>query len=184
MKFSVLNFTDNEYNHNCCEIKHRHNYKKRCYRFMKIRGIVTGMEPRLNYQQTQRLVLSPQIRQYLKLLQIPLTELQQTINNELAENPILEEKSSQSVEDGRIPQSPSSTDADHPLEDLHLGETYNGFRQMDSGFMASYSHDEASIKDPHELQKQKNFRESLITKPEGLTEYLFWQYTNDPNLSE
>jgi len=47
-------------------------------------------EQRLELKLTQKLILTPQLQQSIKLLQLPLIELQQDINQELMNNPMLE----------------------------------------------------------------------------------------------
>ncbi len=49
------------------------------------------MEHRLELRMLQKLILTPQLQQAIKLLQLPQLELSQTLNNELVENPFLEE---------------------------------------------------------------------------------------------
>src|SRR3989338_6963059 len=63
------------------------------------------MDPRLIQSQSQKLILSPQIRQYLRLLQLPIYELQQEIDSELMANPLLEERSASVDEEtpGELP---------------------------------------------------------------------------------
>jgi DNA-directed RNA polymerase specialized sigma54-like protein len=61
------------------------------------------MDQRALQQQSQKLHLSPQLRQYLKFLYLPQMELKEALQQELAENPILEE----------IQESPQ-TDSDSP----------------------------------------------------------------------
>ncbi len=50
-----------------------------------------ALESRLDLRLAQRLVLTPQLQQAIKLLQMPQLELSQTLKNELMENPFLEE---------------------------------------------------------------------------------------------
>ncbi|SHN57465.1 RNA polymerase factor sigma-54 [Desulfovibrio litoralis] len=50
-----------------------------------------GLELRTNLKLTQQLVLTPQLQQAIKLLQLSRLELIETINQELMENPFLEE---------------------------------------------------------------------------------------------
>ncbi len=49
-----------------------------------------AQEQRLELKLTQKLILTPQLQQSIKLLQLPLIELQQDINQELMNNPMLE----------------------------------------------------------------------------------------------
>jgi RNA polymerase sigma-54 factor len=52
-----------------------------------------ALESRLELKLSQKLVLTPQLQMAIKLLQMPQLELSQTINQELVENPFLEEQS-------------------------------------------------------------------------------------------
>ena len=59
----------------------------------------SNVQPRLIQQQSQKLVLSPQIRQYLKLLQLPIADLQQAVEVEMETNPLIEETPKDGLED-------------------------------------------------------------------------------------
>lgn len=136
------------------------------------------MDQRLYQQQSQKLVLSPQIRQYLKLLQLPLTELSQAIETELVENPLLEEKSTDEsdITDSMRSQEPSEQDTPKPAtEELRPGESFEDLPQWlaDSEGYSHYS--EGRHEDIDELQKNKDYSEGLLTKPEALSDYLLWQ---------
>ncbi|RJQ49074.1 MAG: RNA polymerase sigma-54 factor [Nitrospiraceae bacterium] len=50
-----------------------------------------AQEQRLELRLSQKLILTPQLQQSIKLLQLPLLELSQDINQELMSNPLLEE---------------------------------------------------------------------------------------------
>ena len=52
-----------------------------------------ALENRLDLRltQSQKLVLTPQLQQAIKLLQLPQLELAQVLNQEMSENPFLEE---------------------------------------------------------------------------------------------
>ncbi|NOX20570.1 MAG: RNA polymerase factor sigma-54 [Nitrospirae bacterium] len=50
-----------------------------------------ALETRLDLKLTQKLILTPQLQQAIKLLQLPQLELTQAINQELIQNPFLEE---------------------------------------------------------------------------------------------
>ncbi len=50
-----------------------------------------ALETKLDLKLTQKLVLTPQLQQAIKLLQLPQLELTQAINQELMQNPFLEE---------------------------------------------------------------------------------------------
>jgi len=50
-----------------------------------------ALEPKLYQKLSQQLVMTPQLRQAIKILQVSRTELETLIENELEENPVLEE---------------------------------------------------------------------------------------------
>ena len=50
-----------------------------------------AMETRLSLRQTQRLVMTPMLQQAIYLLQLSTVELQELLQKELQENPVLEE---------------------------------------------------------------------------------------------
>ena len=140
------------------------------------------MEPRLIQSQSQKLILSPQIRQYLRLLQLPLTELEQAVEAELAENPLLEENQTDKADDGTPPAEPasdgsSSTEIEKPkaAEEVRVGETFDHFQEMENSFDGNYDYPDFSRQDPRDLEERKNFQEGLLTKTEALSDFLMWQ---------
>ena len=50
------------------------------------------IEQRLNLEQTQKLIVTQELRQAITLLTMPLLELQQFIEEQLQENPVLEQE--------------------------------------------------------------------------------------------
>lgn len=130
-----------------------------------------ALEHRLTQTQTQKLILSPQIRQYLKLLTLPLMELRTEIRTQLEENPVLEERdpegaeapdpeASETVEDGATERLKEALDRLAELDDEAPGGDFS--RQI--------SPDEVE-----DRQRKRDYRESLISKRETLSEYLIWQ---------
>jgi len=57
-----------------------------------------ALENRLDLRLTQKLILTPQLQQAIKLLQMPQLELAQVLNQELVDNPFLEESFEESPE--------------------------------------------------------------------------------------
>ena len=51
-----------------------------------------ALEIKQNLKLSQQLVITPQLQQAIKLLQLTRLELQNVVQNELLENPMLEEK--------------------------------------------------------------------------------------------
>ena len=80
-------------------------------------------------KQTQNLVLAPQLRQSLKILQVPALELRSAILEELQTNPLLEEVGSndESLDAEETESSPEeSKEAEQERPDGRLGEGMYG----------------------------------------------------------
>lgn len=131
------------------------------------------MEPRLTQHQSQKMALSPQIRQYLKLLQLPLPELEQAIEAELSENPLLEEKTVAASET----EPPETTDGSAESEAAERTEElkFDGGVDPLTDLPEFVPDSDLSLGDPAAVQKSKDYQESLLTKPEALWDFLSWQ---------
>ncbi|MEW6107602.1 MAG: RNA polymerase factor sigma-54 [Nitrospirota bacterium] len=84
-----------------------------------------ALESRLELKLSQKLVLTPQLQMAIKLLQMPQLELSQTLNQELIENPFLEESTDAitteelTTEEKEFEELPDSTDdSEMPLEKM------------------------------------------------------------------
>jgi len=73
-----------------------------------------ALESRLELRLSQKLILTPQLQQAIKLLQLPHLELSEFLNQELMENPFLEE-----------------TDEEVPPEELSAEERENAEREVE-----------------------------------------------------
>lgn len=129
------------------------------------------MDHKLFQQQSQKLILSPQIRQYLKLLQLPVAELQQAVEAELTENPVLEERQKEPSEETPLPEesrekNPSEITADGSFENLE---------KLDDNFKESLQYTDFSRQSSSDMEEWRNFQETLITRPEGLSDFLMGQ---------
>ena len=129
------------------------------------------MEPRLSQTQTQKLVLAPQLRQFLKLLELPIFELDQKIDQELEQNPVLEESKSEQEESlpSEAETDNDSTEQSQVRDVLQEIEVFDRVRKYDD---LSHNHSENEFSD---IQKRRDYQESILTKPPTLTEYLEWQ---------
>ncbi|NLI30214.1 MAG: RNA polymerase factor sigma-54 [Nitrospiraceae bacterium] len=84
---------------------------------------MTALEHRLDLRLSQKLVLTPQLQQAIKLLQMPQLELAQTLTQELTENPFLEELLDEHEEeiptlDPRTDDEPVTPDVDYDTAEL------------------------------------------------------------------
>lgn len=128
------------------------------------------MEPRFTQTQTQKMILAPQMRLFLKLLELPVFELEQKIQEEVQQNPALEEPET-------VPESDISheEERDPEADDIQVRDileqmaTYQNLRKYDD-----FSRD-LSFADNDEVQKRRNYQESIQTKSLTLYDYLEWQ---------
>src|SRR6185369_8524688 len=74
------------------------------------------MDQRSLQQQSQKLHLSPQLRQYLKFLYLPQMELRDALQQELAENPALEEIQEAPGPESETADTPEEKRDDHAAE--------------------------------------------------------------------
>lgn len=87
-----------------------------------------ALSPQLHIKQQQKLVMTPMLQQALKILQMNSLELSDLINQEIAENPLLEEveheqegvaaeaEAEAAAEEGVVPESPEA-EASSPTEE-------------------------------------------------------------------
>jgi len=129
------------------------------------------MKQNLQQFQQQKLLLSPQMRQYLRLLRLPVADLRQAVHAVLEENPMLEE--------ANLPLDPELATAESPQEPHDeendpspvISGDWEGAEPLD--FLrpsVDFSKRPASVS-----QKLKDFQDSLLTPPESLFDYLEWQ---------
>ncbi len=135
-----------------------------------------AQEQKLELRLSQKLILTPQLQQSIKLLQLPLLELTQDINQELMNNPMLEEgpesepESKQEPTRGSSEEAPykePSNDIEAPLEKIFGFTADNYFEERESdgrdlGYFGDNSEETTSY---FERKREK----------EDLYEHLLWQ---------
>ncbi len=88
-----------------------------------------ALETRLEIKLSQKLVLTPQLQQAIRLLQLPQLELVQALNQELTENPFLEDQQEElQQEEQKVEEAPEASAEDDTLSPL---ETLMTFRADD-----------------------------------------------------
>ncbi len=112
------------------------------------------MGPRLDQRQTQALVMTPQLQQAIKLLQLSNLELSAFVAEELEKNPLLETEQAASEEapaQERSDDSPDGADIDATPapDDLELGEPAGAEipedRQLDADLDGAYEDGSVSV---------------------------------------
>jgi RNA polymerase sigma-54 factor len=134
-----------------------------------------AISQKLELKLAQKLILTPQLQQSIKLLQLPQLELTQMLNQELMENPILEEASEREFEEkGEAPDMAraeeshydQSEDTETPLEKIFGFTTDEYFEERgsdgrDLGYFTS------GIETPSPFERNNGKID--------LTEHLRWQ---------
>ena len=130
-----------------------------------------ALESRLDLRLAQKLILTPQLQQAIKLLQMPQLELAQTLNNELIENPFLEEEFEEpEVEEHTVEDTTPSIaadDAEMPLEGLmnFSVDEYFEERSSDGRDLGYFTPD---------IEEQPSY-ELFCSKKPNLYDHLLWQ---------
>ncbi len=129
---------------------------------------------KLELKLSQKLILTPQLQQSIKLLQLPLLELSQNLTHELMENPLLEEITERDYDERNestttIEEEPfqeTSDDIEAPLEKIFGFTTENYFEDRGSdGRDLGYFNEKTEI--PSNFERNK--------KALDLYEHLLWQ---------
>jgi RNA polymerase sigma-54 factor len=110
--------------------------------------------------QEQRLKMSPQVYQSIKLMELPLSELRESIAAELERNPALE-----LVKDPLTLSLESAVPARKEAYDYFEGSS-------DSGYLRRGGEEAA--------EAQRRFIEGALSRPETLQEHLLWQLRLEP----
>lgn len=139
-----------------------------------------ALEIRQQLKMSQQLVMTPQLQQAIKLLQLSRLELVDMVQQELEENPILEETSDQSEADERLPDVDGGEEgaeaavatADSIPEVTGASE---GLNDIDwQTYLEGYSLG-GTAADNYEEDDDRPSYENLLTRGTSLGEHLLWQ---------
>ncbi len=155
-----------------------------------------AIELRQQLKLSQQLVMTPQLQMAIRLLQLNRLELAEQINQELLENPCLEEAA-----DERTADELKEAEAASPYEEGGAAEAPNPFSEGDRGpgdsqpgtaltgregegatdfdwqtYFESYNLDTPHPRTSSPLDDETlEFLQSSVTRPETLAEHLLWQ---------
>lgn len=142
-----------------------------------------GLELKQGLKLSQQLVMTPQLQQAIKLLQLNRMELAEVITQELTENPMLEEQM-ESI-DGKVESGDSASDPEgeqrrdeeafdkpsDPQEDLLKGKDDFNWESYIEDFNSNYS----TAPSMREVNDDLPSFESVLTKGTSLEDHLEWQ---------
>ena len=126
-----------------------------------------GLEQKLSLRLSQRLVMTPSLQQAIKLLQMTRMELEGVVQQELVENPLLEEGTEASEEpeaEAAVAEpEPVKEEVAEPLDGLDFEAYFPDSMDIGSGY--------ASIREDFE---EAPFENTLTREPD-LYDHLLWQ---------
>ena len=136
-----------------------------------------ALEQKLNLRLSQRLVMTPSLQQAIKLLQMSKLELEETLTQEMVENPLLEENEEEPpAEEAPQAESPAPEKPAEaaPAEAAPEAER-DSFEEIDfNSFFEDYldtGYNPRQYDEPAEASPLEN----TLTQTPGLLEYLNWQ---------
>lgn len=131
------------------------------------------LQPKLHLKLSQKQILTPGLVQMVSVLALNRLELREMINQEMVENPVLEELADDPVvsedysdeafvkaESEKVPE----TEAANPFDEFDIGALFN---HLDSGGNSEEYREREEIERP-------SF-EKFLSSPQGLSEHLTWQ---------
>ncbi len=126
-------------------------------------------------KQTQTLVLAPQLRQSLKILQVPALELRNTILEELQTNPALEElpMADASGEEKRNGQDDSAKE--DRRKELEFGDDFKVLAQIDEVSKENYELENGNASYSREAADRRQYFFDSLTSETSLQEHLMRQ---------
>lgn len=137
-----------------------------------------GMKARLDLQQRQTLVMTPQLQMAIRLLQLTRMELTQEINMQMLENPLLEEVASDSLEEE--PVESASNDGEEVTQSLdQQEETSELSDESDLKWDNYYEEEERermeSSRTSENNDEERPSTEQTLASPISLSNHLLWQ---------
>jgi RNA polymerase sigma-54 factor len=148
-----------------------------------------ALEAKLYQRLSQQLVMTPQLRQAIKILQVSRAELEQLVDEELTQNPTLEEGIEQREDEKDTPRTEERLETtakgedewdegSTPRETTNEIEPENGLNAIDwREYLTNYSNDwhgASSTSGDYDDEKRPSL-ESTLVRAQSLTEHLLWQ---------
>jgi len=122
-------------------------------------------------KQTQKLILSPQMQQAIKMLQIPLMELRALARQEMVTNPVLEENLS---EEAPLPEESETPSAENETE-LDFREEFDNLTKLDDEWRDYFNQSGGFRKITQQDDEKRKFMLDSISVAESLQDHLLSQ---------
>jgi len=141
-----------------------------------------ALELRQQLKLSQQLVMTPQLQQAIKLLQLSRMELVELVQQELEENPVLEESAeAEPIEElggdaeAFAEERPREVEGENQIEEVRGEE--EGLGDIDwQSYLEGYSLG-GTVANAYEEDDERPSFESMLTRSTTLADHLFWQMT-------
>ncbi len=137
-----------------------------------------ALDLRLQVKLSQQLVMTPQLQQAIKLLQLSRMELVDVVNQELAENPLLEEGADvkENGEEERLSEEAEDASFSEPSPEREVKAEAEGMADIDwQTYLEGYSLSSSDTRNTYEDHEDRPSYESMLTKKGNLNDHLMWQ---------
>src|SRR6478752_7250208 len=128
-----------------------------------------GIQQKLHTKLVQKLILTPSLQQAIKLLPMSTLELSDLLNQEMVENPMLEEVPTEDLQPAEAAPTPEKTEADQAANKT---DTWDD--QDYEYFFGDYLDDGYRPKTPTEVKELPPIENTLSTAA-SLSDHLLWQ---------
>src|SRR6476646_7419513 len=146
-----------------------------------------GLEIKQSLRLSQQLVMTPQLQQAIKLLQLNRMELAEVVNQEMMENPILEELT-ETPEGENAPQQevsgePMDPESEQRRDEECLLKEAPKEEQLVAGkddfnwesYVEEFNSSSSSAPSMREINEELPSFENVLTKTTSLEDHLTWQ---------
>src|SRR5262245_159099 len=137
-----------------------------------------GLRMDMSQRQSMEMRLAPRMIQAMKILQMPVMDLQERIQQELDENPVLEQREPSEADD--FEQQPREDDRDPGQKELVIDEAHNNEQDFDR--LDALSRDwEDHFNEEHrpsrnsideEGDRKHDAMQNMASRPQSLQDYL------------
>ncbi len=132
-----------------------------------------GLEIKQSLKLSQQLVMTPQLQQAIKLLQLNRLELQQTVQQELLENPMLELAEPGDGEP-ELPDEAEEVKASEKTEEVDVKEQDSQDFDWEN-YLGEYSSAPSSGEGSYREDREAPSYESMHSRSPSLKDHLIWQ---------
>jgi RNA polymerase sigma-54 factor len=146
-----------------------------------------ALEIKQSLKLSQQLVMTPQLQQAIKLLQLNRMELQEVVTQEMMENPILEEMTETPDGDSPTPAEAEAQGSDPEGEQLRDEESFIKPKQQEEqlaagkedfnweSYVEEFNSSSSSAPSMREINDELPSFENVLTKTTSLEDHLTWQ---------